>query len=55
MLTEHELTEGGRLVVVNIYCPMVDSGPDNQSRMDYKIKFYSLLKQRCATLEKAGK
>ena len=54
-MTEHLLGEGERLVVVNVYCPMVDRETENQDRMDYKIKFYSVLKQRCAALEKAGK
>lgn len=55
MLTEHQLCDGGILVVVNVYCPMVERDSENQARMDYKIKFYSALKDRCAALEKAGK
>ena len=55
VFTEHKLSDGGRLVVVNVYCPMVESGSDNQDRMDYKLRFYSALKERCAALEKAGK
>ncbi len=55
VLTEHELRDGGRLVVVNVYCPMVERGSDNQDRMDYKLRFYSALKERCSALEKAGK
>ncbi len=55
VLTEHQLTDGGSLVIANMYCPMVDKGPDNQTRMNYKIKFYSVLKERCEALEKAGK
>lgn len=69
MLTEHtiQLTsedEGDddsrsshrQLVVVNVYCPMVDvdRGID-PDRLDYKLKFYAALQERCTALEKAGK
>ena len=68
MLTEHtvqlrreEASESSgsqrqRLVVVNVYCPMVDvdRGID-PGRLDYKLKFYAALQERCTALEKAGK
>ena len=44
------------LAVVNVYCPMVDvdRGID-LDRLEYKLKFYSALQERCTALEKAGK
>ena len=70
MLTEHNVQvsegeeggEGGRsrsyhqLVVINVYCPMVDvdRGID-VDRLDYKLKFYAAVQERCTALEKAGK
>ena len=69
MLTEHTIqliSEDGedddsrsshrQLVVVNVYCPMVDvdRGID-PDRLDYKLKFYAALQERCTALEKAGK
>ena len=55
VLTEHICgeEEGGRVVVVNVYCPRVDS--DNPSRLDYKLRFYAALQERCTALERAGK
>ena len=55
VLTEHICgeEEGGRVVVVNVYCPRVDS--DNSSRLDYKLRFYAALQERCTALERAGK
>lgn len=55
VLTEHICgeEEGGRVVVVNVYCPRVDS--DNPSRLDYKLRFYAALQERCIALERAGK
>ena len=67
MLTEHTIRvgksqDGGRsggcqqLVVVNVYCPMVDvdRGID-QDRLEFKLRFYSVLQERCTALERAGK
>lgn len=66
MLTEHTVQLIGedddsrsshrQLVVVNVYCPMVDvdRGID-PDRLDYKLKFYAALQERCTALEKAGK
>ena len=66
MLTEHTVQVGqdesgsgschSQLVVVNVYCPMVDvdRGMD-LDRLDYKLKFYAALQERCTALEKAGK
>ena len=67
MLTEHtvrvksEEREGEgdcvqHLVVVNVYCPMVDvdRGIDSD-RLDFKLKFYAAIQERCTALEKAGK
>lgn len=66
MLTEHTIQVSqdpgdGRnshrqLVIVNVYCPMVDidRGID-MDRLDYKLKFYAALQERCTALEKAGK
>ena len=65
VLTEHtiQLSQNGdkrsthrQLVVVNVYCPMVDidRGID-LDRLDYKLKFYAALQERCTALEKAGK
>ena len=69
MLTEHAIqltsedeedddsrSSHRQLVVVNVYCPMVDvdRGID-PDRLDYKLKFYAALQERCTALEKAGK
>lgn len=45
-----------QLVVVNVYCPMVDidRGIDSD-RLDFKLRFYAALQERCTALEKAGK
>ena len=53
ILTEHRCVGEVRIVVVNVYCPMVDS--DNQERLGYKLKFYATLQDRCTALERAGK
>lgn len=61
VITEHLVSDDHRtsrksLVVINVYCPMVDeSVADNQSRMEYKLKFYAVLRERCKALEKKGK
>ena len=62
MITEHicEVEEEGgrregRVVVVNVYCPMVDSDNPDQERMTYKLRFYQALQKRCAALREAGK
>jgi len=57
-LTEHrcgEEEEGRSVVVVNVYCPLARLDGDNPGRLDYKLKFYAALRERCATLEAAGK
>ena len=50
--------EEGRMVVINVYCPMYDTARDPKgeglSRLDFKLKFYSVLETRCTALEKAG-
>ena len=53
---ESSSPEKRQLVVMNVYCPMVDvdRGID-QDRLEYKLKFYSALQERCTALEKAGK
>ena len=56
VLTEHRCGEGGRrLVVVNVYCPLARMDGDNPGRLEYKLKFYSALRDRCAALETAGR
>lgn len=47
--------EGTHLVVINIYCPMVDRDNVKAERLDYKLLFYSVLQDRCTALEQAGK
>lgn len=53
VLTEFSCREGGRVVVVNVYCPRVDA--ENMERLEYKLRFYRALRERCAALERAGK
>ena len=53
VLTEHQLSTGQRLVVVNVYCPHVEQG--KLERMDYKLAFYHALEKRCESLHRAGK
>ena len=59
VLTEHTCEgvegEGVRVVVVNVYCPMVDRENVNAERLDYKLMFYSVLQKRCSALEQAGR
>ena len=57
VLTEHRCggEGGGSVVVVNVYCPRVDSDNPDSDRMEYKLSFYSALQQRCTALAKAGK
>lgn len=69
ILTEHkcgsadkegEMVDGGgrewiHLVVINVYCPMVDRENVKADRLDYKLLFYSVLQDRCTALEQAGK
>ena len=71
VLTEHHVTlrevgvagkeveSAGRLVVVNVYCPMYDPARDKDgggvSRLTVKTNFYKLLEIRVRALEKAGK
>ena len=47
--------EGMRVVVVNVYCPMVDRDNVKADRLDYKLLFYTVLQTRCTALEQAGK
>ena len=47
--------EGARLVVINVYCPMVDRDNVRADRLEYKLLFYSVLQDRCTALEQAGK
>ena len=65
ILTEHTVTVGaggvvrgeevGVVVVVNVYCPMVDRENMKAERLDYKMQFYSILRSRCSALQLAGK
>ena len=47
--------EGRHVVVINVYCPMVDRDNIKADRLDYKLLFYSVLQTRCTALEQAGK
>lgn len=47
--------EGPHLVVINVYCPMVDRENVKTDRLDYKLLFYSVLQDRCTALEEKGK
>ena len=47
--------QSSSLVVINVYCPMVDRENVNTERLDYKMLFYSVLQDRCTALERAGK
>ena len=47
--------EGQHLVVINVYCPMVDRENVKADRLDYKLLFYSVLQDRCTALEEKGK
>ena len=53
VMTEHALHDGKSLVVINVYCPRAD--PDNVERLEYKLKFYDALQQRCKSLQQAGR
>ena len=59
VITEHLVCDDNQrdrnLVVINVYCPMVDSTAEDQTRMDYKLKFYAALEERCRAMEKEGK
>ena len=63
MLTEHTCGDvrgvtgdiGQTLVVINVYCPMVDRENINKERLSYKMLFYSVLQDRCIALEQAGR
>ena len=56
LLTEHNVIVNQEMMVVNVYCPMVDvdRGIDSD-RLDFKLRFYAALQERCTALEKAGK
>ena len=47
--------EGMHVVIINVYCPMVDRDNVKADRLDYKLLFYSVLQTRCTALEQAGK
>ena len=59
VITEHFVCDDNHkdrsLIVINVYCPMVDSSAEDQTRMDYKLKFYAALENRCRAIEKEGK
>ena len=42
-----------RVVVVNVYCPMVNE--DNPERLSFKLRFYAALQARCTALMAVGK
>lgn len=52
-MTEHSLSDGNSLVLINVYCPRADS--DNTERLGYKLMFYNALQRRCESLQQAGK
>ena len=47
--------DGTSVVVINVYCPMVDRENVNVERLDYKLLFYSVLQDRCTALQQSGK
>ena len=51
--TEHLQANGRLLVIINIYCPRVDS--DNPERLPYKLNFIKTLHRRCLLLQDSGK
>lgn len=53
VLTEHELDNGEKLVIINTYCPRADS--DNEERMEFKMYYYKLLQIRVEALLEAGR
>lgn len=52
---DKERVQSSSLVVINIYCPMVDRENINTERLQYKMVFYSVLQDRCNALQRAGK
>ncbi|XP_002739716.1 DNA-(apurinic or apyrimidinic site) endonuclease 2-like [Saccoglossus kowalevskii] len=41
------------VVIINVYCPRCE--PDDQERLNFKLRFYSLLQTRCEALLSAGR
>lgn len=48
ILTEHLDSDGNHVVILNLYCPSADL--DNKERTQFKLKFYSLVQQKCKNL-----
>lgn len=53
IITEHKMSSGEMVVVINVYCPRADK--ENQERVDFKMKFYKLLQDRAEALVGSGK
>ncbi|XP_077984910.1 DNA-(apurinic or apyrimidinic site) endonuclease 2-like isoform X2 [Glandiceps talaboti] len=58
VITQHKIKSNVRddeqlIAVVNVYCPRAD--PDDEDRLSYKLRFYSLLQARCEALLQAGR
>ena len=53
ILTEHRLTDGKSVVIINLYCPRADK--ENKERVDYKLRFYKLLQERAEALVGGGR
>ncbi|EDO46129.1 predicted protein [Nematostella vectensis] len=53
ILTEHTLSSGGTVVIINVYCPRADM--ENEDRIQFKLEFHRLLSKRVKALLNSGK
>ncbi|XP_028398255.1 DNA-(apurinic or apyrimidinic site) lyase 2-like [Dendronephthya gigantea] len=53
ILTEHLDGEGRHVVIMNLYCPRADL--DNKERIEFKLKFYTLVEEKCKSLIQENK
>ena len=49
IITEHKMSNGEFIVVINVYCPRADK--ENQERVDFKMRFYRMLQNRAEARE----